>query len=70
MNERLMKDIPQCKVIGHIKSTDEERQRYDEEFEEILKEAGVLKENESIKDFKQVDERSSRASGGDPRRNR
>lgn len=53
MSEELKRGIPKAIKTGEvIKYTEEEKQKNDEAFEEILKRAGVLKENESIKDFK------------------
>lgn len=52
MSEELKKGIPKAVSIGKIKEfTNEERSQYDKDFEEILKKAGILKENESIKDM-------------------
>lgn len=38
-----------------VKSTKEDKERYDRDFEKILKEAGVLKENKSIKEIEHID---------------
>ena len=43
-------------VVEHaVKRTKEDKERYDKDFEKILKEAGVLKENQSIKEIKHID---------------
>lgn len=56
MSEELKKGIPLFEMTGEIvKSTKEEKERYDRDFEKILKEAGVLKENESIKEIEHID---------------
>lgn len=53
MSEELKRGIPKAVSMGKIKEfTDEEREQYDKDFEKILKKAGILKENESIKDMK------------------
>ena len=52
MSEELKRGIPKAIVIGHTEFTPEEKERHERDFEKILKEAGVLKENESIKDLK------------------
>lgn len=53
MSEELKKGIPKAIPIGEPQVfTDEEKEKYDEDFEKILKEYGILKENESIKDMK------------------
>ncbi len=51
MSEELKKGILKGKVIGKTEYTEEEKRKHDSDFEKILKEAGVLKENESIKDL-------------------
>lgn len=51
MSEELKRGIPKAVVVGKVSSTKEEREQYDKDFEEILKQFGVLKENESIKDM-------------------
>ena len=49
MSEELKKGIPLFETTGEIvKRTKEDKERYDKDFEKILKEAGVLKENQSI----------------------
>lgn len=56
MSEELKKGIPLFKTTGEIvKRTKEDKERYDKDFEKILKEAGVLKENQSIKEIKHID---------------
>ena len=53
MSEELKKGIPKAVPTGKVKKyTDEEKAQHDKNFEKILKKAGVLKENESIKDMK------------------
>ena len=55
MSEELKGGIPKAIPNGKIKKfTGEEREQHDKDFEEILKAAGVLKENESIKDLKHL----------------
>ena len=56
MSEELKKGIPLFETTGEIvKWTKEDKERYDKDFEKILKEAGVLKENQSIKEIKHID---------------
>lgn len=56
MSEELKKGIPLFETTGEIvKRTKEDKERYDKDFEKILKEAGVLKENQSIKEIKHID---------------
>lgn len=52
MSEELKKGIPKGKVTGKKEFTEEERKKYDKDFENILKQHGVLKENQSINDMK------------------
>ena len=53
MSEELKKGIPKAIQTGKkIEFTEEEKKKHDEDFEKILKEFGVLKENESIKKMK------------------
>ena len=53
MSEELRKGIPKAIQIGEPQVfTDEEKEKHDESFEKILKEHGILKENESIKNMK------------------
>jgi len=47
MSEELKKGIPKAIFKGMVKPTKEERQKDDEDFDIILKQYGVLKENES-----------------------
>lgn len=54
MSEELKRGIPKCIVTGHREPTKEEQEKADKDFEEILKAAGVLKEDESIKDLKHL----------------
>lgn len=51
-SEELKHGIPKAVVIGHTESTTEEKEKHDKDFEKILKQYGILKENESIKDMK------------------
>lgn len=53
MSEELTKGIPKAIPMGEkVKFTEEEMKKHDKNFEKILKEFGVLKENQSIKDMK------------------
>lgn len=53
MSEELKKGIPRAIPTGEkIEYTAEEKEQHDRDFEKILKEYGVLKENQSIKDLK------------------
>lgn len=52
MSEELKKGIPKAIVTGKTEFTAAEKEKYDADFEKILKQNGILKENESIKDFK------------------
>lgn len=51
MSEELKKGIPKGIVTGKIEFTPEEKEKHDKAFEKILKQYGVLKENQSIKDM-------------------
>lgn len=42
-------DIPQPRVVGKTEFTEEEKKQNDEKLERILKEYGILKENENLK---------------------
>ena len=56
MSEELKKGIPLFETTGEIvKRTKEDKERYDKDFEKIFKEAGVLKENQFIKEIKHID---------------
>ena len=56
MSDELKKGIPLFETTGEIvKSTKEDKERYDRDFEKILKEAGALKENQSIKEIEHID---------------
>lgn len=48
MSEELKKGIPKAIVIGKVKSTKEEREKSRKELEKLLREDGILGENESI----------------------
>lgn len=53
MSEELRRGIPKGRVTGEKKEyTAEEKEKHDKDFEKILKQYGVLKENQSIKDMK------------------
>ena len=52
MSEELKKGIIGGKVTGKKEFTTEEKEKHDRDFEKILKKAGILKENESIKGMK------------------
>lgn len=52
MSEELKKGIPKAIVRGHVEFTPEQKEKHDKDFEKILKQYGVLKENQSIKDLK------------------
>lgn len=52
MSEELKKGIPKANIIGSFERTEKETAEDDAIFEKLLKEIGVLKEHESIKDFK------------------
>lgn len=52
MSEELKRGIPKAILTGEkFELTKEEKEKYDSDFEKILKKAGVLKEHESIKDM-------------------
>lgn len=51
MSEELRRGIPKGRTIGQVEYTEEEREKHDRDFEKILREAGVLKEGQSIKDM-------------------
>lgn len=50
MSEELRRGIPKPIVIGHIEFTAEEKAQNRKDLEEILREIGVLKENENLDD--------------------
>ena len=49
MSEELKYGIPRAICIGETKYTKEEREKHDRDLEKILKDYGVLNENETIK---------------------
>ena len=51
MSEELKKGIPKAIVQGKKGFTPEEREQHDAEFEKILRECGVLGENQSLKEL-------------------
>ena len=55
MSEELRRGIPKAIVRGTVKTTVEEREKYKRDFEKILREAGVLKESQSIKDMRHIE---------------
>lgn len=55
MSEELRRGIPKGRIVGKVEYTEEEKKQHDEDFEKILKKAGVLKEDESIKDMNHID---------------
>ena len=52
MSEELKKGIPKAKVTGENEVTPAKQKKYDKDFEKILKEYGILKESQSIKNLK------------------
>lgn len=53
MSEELKKGIPRAIPIGErIDYTEEEKEQYNRDFEKKLKQYGVLKKDQSIKDMK------------------
>ena len=54
MSEELRRGIPKGTIIGYVEFTEEEKERHKRDFERILREMGVLKEDESIDDLEQV----------------
>ena len=53
MSGELKHGIPKGRVTGERKIfTEEEKEKHDMDFEKILKEYGVLKENQSLKNMK------------------
>lgn len=53
MSEELRRGIPKAIPTGkEVIFTEEEKRKHEEDFEKILKQFGVLKEDESIKDWK------------------
>jgi len=48
-SEELKRGIPNPKVIGSREFTEEEKKQYDKDLEAIMKQYGVLKENEHLK---------------------
>ena len=54
LSEELRRGIPKGTIIGYVEFTEEEKERHKRDFERILREMGVLKEDESIDDLEQV----------------
>ena len=54
MSEELRRGIPKATITGRVEFTEEEKARHKQQCEEILKEMGVLGENDSIDDLEQV----------------
>lgn len=54
MSEELKRGIPKAIVIGHVEFTEEEKIQHDIDFTKILREYGVIKDNEGIKDGKVI----------------
>ena len=52
MSEELKKGIPKGNVVGKRELTAEEQEKHDSSFEKMLKQYGVLKDEQSIKDIK------------------
>ena len=52
MSEELKRGILKGRVTGKKDFTEEEKEKHDKDFEKILKQYGVLKENQSIKEMK------------------
>lgn len=50
MSDELKKGIPKAIQIGKKEFTKEEKEKHDKDFEKILKQYGVLKKNQSIKE--------------------
>ena len=56
MSEELRRGIPKAIPTGEfVVFTEEERRENRKKFEKLLKEMGVLKENESLEDMDQVE---------------
>ena len=51
MSDELKKGIPKAVAVGKVEFTQEEHEQHDRDFEKILKQFGVLTENQSIKDM-------------------
>ena len=51
MSEELKRGIPKAIVVGKVTFTEEEKSQFDRDFEHMLKEMGVLKENQPINDM-------------------
>ena len=51
MSEELKRGIPKAVVVGKVEFAEKEMEQHDRDFEKILKQFGVLKENQSIKDM-------------------
>ena len=54
MSEELKRGIPKAIVIGHVEFTKEEKIQHDKDFTKILREYGVIKDNESVKNGKVI----------------
>ena len=48
MSEELRRGIPKASVVGRVEFTPEEEARHKRDFEKILREMGVLGEDEPI----------------------
>lgn len=55
MSEELRRGIPKGRTIGRVEYTAEEKEQHKRDFEKILREAGVLKEGQSIKDMRHIE---------------
>ena len=59
-SEELKRGIPKAIPTGEkIKYTEEEKKQHDRDFEKILREYGVLKENQSISNGKICEKREN-----------
>lgn len=52
MSEELKRGIPKAVVIGHKEFSDEEKEKYVRETEELLRKYGVLSDDDIIKNGK------------------
>ncbi len=50
-------EIPEPKIIGHTESTEEEKRENDREAEEVLRQYGLLKPSQHIRNSEVVEDR-------------
>ena len=54
MSEELRRGIPQFEVVARVEFTEKEKARHMRESEQMLKEMGILKEDETLADMQSM----------------